>query len=80
MTLLHTFSYLNGIHRYSTILSNNENTRPGHTLFSRISFKRIRERKLKKPKEQSKTAKNTQKITIYMERFIEAMMILNNDS
>ena len=53
------------MHKYSIILSNNENIGPGHTLFSRISFKRIREWKLKKPKEQNKTVKNTQKITIY---------------
>ena len=68
------------MHRYSIILSNNENIGPGHTLFSRISFKIIRERKLKKPKKQNKTAKKTQKIIIYMEQFIEAMTILNNDS
>ena len=48
-------------HRYSIILANNKNIRPGHTQLSRKSFKQIREWKLKKSKEQNKTAKNTQK-------------------
>ena len=52
------FLHLDGKHRYSIILPNNENVRPGHTQLSR---KRIREQKLIKTKEQNKTAKNTKK-------------------
>ena len=80
--LLHVFLDLDRKCRYSIILSNNENERPGHTQLSRKSFKRIWEWKLEKTKRTKQNSqKYNKKLTIYKtEQFTETMIILNSDS